>query len=330
MVIRGASIAHKRHPDVRFLLFGREQEIAKYLDKKNKLAAVCEIVHCDDVVSGEDKPSTALRQGRQSSMRKAIDAVKEGRAQGVVSAGNTGALMAMAKFVLKTIPGVDRPAIAAFFPTLKGETVMLDLGANVSCDAKNLIDFSIMGCGFARCVVGLEAPRFGLLNVGSEEQKGHEDLHEAAALIRASQSLSHCYHGFVEGNDIANGTVDVIVTDGFTGNVALKASEGTAKLITDYIRQTFRSSLLASLGYFLARGAIQKLRKRLDPRRYNGAIFLGLNGISVKSHGGADALGFANAIGVAIDMHEQGVIERLRQDFAAIAENGVGRKGASK
>jgi glycerol-3-phosphate acyltransferase PlsX len=225
---------------------------------------------------------------------------------------------------IKTIPGVDRPAIAAFFPTLKGETVMLDLGANVSCDAKNLIDFAIMGCGFARCVVGLEGPKFGLLNVGSEEQKGHEDLHEAAAYIRGSNELSRCYHGFVEGNDIANGTVDVIVTDGFTGNVALKASEGTAKLINDYIRRTFRSSLAASLGYFLARGAIQKLRKRLDPRRYNGAIFLGLNGIAVKSHGGADAFGFANAIGVAIDMHEQGVIERLRQDFAAIANGANG------
>ena len=317
MVLSGANIARERFPEVDFLLFGREPEIAPLLDKHPRLKAVATVIHTDDVVRSDEKPSIALRSGRNSSMRLAINAVRDGEAVGVVSAGNTGALMAMAKFVLKTLPGVSRPAIASFFPTMKGESVMLDLGANVSCDADNLLDFTVMGNAFARCVLGIHQPTYGLLNVGSEDIKGHEALQEAAAILRVAE-LPGTFQGFIEGDDIAKGTVDVIVTDGFTGNIALKTAEGTAKLINEYIRRTFRSSLMASMGYLLARPAMRKLRERVDPRRYNGAMFLGLNGITVKSHGGADALGFANAIGVAVDMQYHGVIEKIQTDFSIL------------
>lgn len=320
MVVRGAAIALERFPEIRFLMVGREREIAPLLKSKGRLQEVTTLRHTDDVVSSDAKPSVALRAGRQSSMRMAIDAVRDSEADCVVSAGNTGALMAMAKFVLKTLPGIDRPAIASFFPTLRGETVMLDLGANVQCDAQNLVDFTVMGNAFARSVLGLQDPTYGLLNVGSEEIKGHESLQEASAILRAS-NLPGRFLGFVEGDDIGKGTVDVIVTDGFTGNVALKTAEGTAKLINEYLRNTFRSSLLAGLGYLLARPAMRKLRKRVDPRAYNGAMFLGLNGIAVKSHGGTDALGFANAIGVAVDMHRHDIIEKIRSDLTLLDRN---------
>ncbi|MFQ5467234.1 MAG: phosphate acyltransferase PlsX [Kiloniellaceae bacterium] len=317
MVVRGASIARQRHPEVAFVMFGRAPEIEALLARQKRLEAVTTVVHTDDVVTSAEKPSIALRAGRKSSMRLAINAVRDGTADGVVSAGNTGALMAMAKFVLKTLPGVDRPAIAAFFPTLLGETLMLDLGANVVCNARNLVDFTVMGNAFARCVLGVLNPTYGLLNVGSEELKGHEALHEARAVLK-EVNLPGEFVGFVEGDDIAKGTVDVMVTDGFTGNIALKTAEGTAMLIAEYMRRTFRSSVIAGLGYVLARSAMRKLRKRLDPRQYNGAIFLGLNGIAVKSHGGTDALGFANAIDVAIDMKKYGIIEKTRADFSAL------------
>ena len=319
MVVRGANLARRRHPDVRFLMFGREGEVRPLLDRLKRLKAITTLVHTDDVVSSDEKPSVALRGGRNSSMRLAINAVHEGKADGVVSAGNTGALTAMAKFVLKTLPGVDRPAIAAFFPTLRGESLMLDLGANVSCDARNLVDFAVMGNAFARCVLGVQQPTYALLNVGSEDIKGHEALHEARSILR-DENLPGELRGFVEGDDIAKGTVDVIVTDGFTGNVALKSAEGTAMLVNEFTRRTFKSSILAGLGYLLARSAMGKLRKRLDPRRYNGAIFLGLNGITVKSHGGTDPLGFANAIGVAVDMRKYGIIEKTKADFAALVQ----------
>lgn len=320
MVVRGAGIALERFPEVRFLMFGREREVAPLLNGKKRLQAATELRHTDDVVGSDAKPSVALRGGRQSSMRLAIDAVHSGEADAVVSAGNTGALMAMAKFVLKTLPGINRPAIASFFPTLRGETVMLDLGANVQCDAENLVDFAVMGNAFARSVLGLKEPTYALLNVGSEEIKGHESLQEASAILRAS-NLPGRFLGFVEGDDIGKGTADVIVTDGFTGNVALKTAEGTAKLINEYLRHTFRSSLLAGLGYMLARPAMKKLRERVDPRGYNGAMFLGLNGIAVKSHGGTDALGFANAIGVAVDMQRHGIIEKIRSDLSLLDRN---------
>lgn len=318
MVVRGANIARQRHPQLSYLMFGRDSEIRPLLAKMSKLQEVTTIVHTEEVVRSDDKPAAALRSGRNSSMRLAINAVREGKADGLVSAGNTGAMMAMAKFVLKTLPGIDRPAIASHLPTIKGESVMLDLGANVHCDAGNLVDFAVMGTAFARTVLGVPEPTFGLLNVGSEETKGHEALHEASVILREA-SLPGQFQGFVEGDDITKGSVDVIVTDGFTGNVALKTAEGTAKLITEFMRRTFKSSMLAGIGYLLARPALNKLRQRVDPRRYNGAVFLGLNGIAVKSHGGTDAMGFANAIGVAVDLLEHDFIEETRRACEAVA-----------
>lgn len=317
MVLRGANLARKRYPQVDFVIFGREPEIAPVLERMKRLKQVAKLVHCEGVVSDAEKPSTALRSSRDSSMRRAIEAVRDGHAHGCVSAGNTGALMAMAKMILKTLPGIERPAIASFFPTLRGESVMLDLGANVQCDAKNLVDFAVLGNAFSRTVLGTIEPTTGLLNVGSEERKGHEALWDARARLERI-ALPGNFHGFVEGDDISKGTVDVIVTDGFTGNVALKTAEGTAKLISAYLQRTFKSSIFAQLGYLLARRSIQKLRRRTDPRRYNGAIILGLNGITVKSHGGTDAVGFANAIGVAVDMAREGLLDRIRNDLGKI------------
>lgn len=305
-----------RHPDldVRFLLFGRETEVAALVRRQKKLQSRVDVRDATDVVAGNTRPSVALRSGRNSSMRRAIDAVAAGEAHGVVSAGNTGALMAMAKFVLKTLPGVDRPAIASVFPTLRGRTVFLDLGANVDCTADNLFQFAVMGEVYARKVLGLARPTVGLLNVGAEDLKGNEAVKKAAAMLQES-ALMIDFHGFVEGDDIAMGTVDVIVTDGFTGNVSLKTAEGTAKLYTHLLRAAFSGSLLARLGSLLARPALSGVRSRVDPRRYNGAMFLGLNGVCVKSHGGTDALGFANAVGVAVQLVADGVNEGIKQDF---------------
>jgi glycerol-3-phosphate acyltransferase PlsX len=329
MVIRGADIARQRFPHVHFLFFGDEARLQPMLDKLPALKGVSSIRHAETEVKMDDKPSQALRSGRGSSMRLAIDAVHKGEAAAIVSAGNTGALMAMAKFVLKTLPGIDRPAIASFFPTIRSESVMLDLGANVQCDASNLVQFAVMGNVFARTVLGVREPTTALLNVGTEEQKGHEEVRVAAQILREVQ-LPGTFQGFIEGDDIARGTVDVVVTDGFTGNIALKTIEGTVKLYGSFLRQSFKSSWLAGLGYLLARPALNALRARIDPRRYNGAILMGLNGICVKSHGGTDAFGFANAIGVAVDMVTNGTIEKMKQDFAQVmATPGASETAAS-
>jgi phosphate acyltransferase len=319
MVLRGADLALKRAPGLRFSIFGAEGAIVPLLAKLPSLAAAATVHHTSEVVSGDAKPSLALRTGRRSSMRLAIDAVAEGRAEGIVSAGNTGALMALAKFVLKTLPGIDRPAIASFFPTQRGESVMLDLGANVDCDADNLVQFALMGDVFARTVLGLVEPTVGLLNVGSEDLKGNDVVRRAGARLRGAMTPIRFY-GFVEGDDIAAGTVDVVVTDGFTGNIAVKTAEGTARLFREFLEEAFRHSLPARVGYLLARGALRRLRMRIDPRRYNGAIFLGLNGIVVKSHGSTDALGFANAIGVAVDMMTNCCLEKIRSDLDRLSK----------
>jgi phosphate acyltransferase len=316
MVVRGADIARRRFPQCKFLFFGDEAKVRPLLDSLPELKKISTLRHTVSVVTMDDKPSQALRSGRGSSMRLSIDAVHNGEADAIVSAGNTGALMAMAKFVLKTMPGIDRPAIASFFPTLRSESVMLDLGANVQCDADNLVQFAVMGNVFARTVLGVREPTVGLLNVGSEELKGHDAVKVAHGILRQATGLPGKFVGFVEGDDITRGAVDVIVTDGFTGNIALKSIEGAVKLYSHFLRQTFKSSWMAGLGYLLARPAMNALRARVDPRRYNGAIFMGLNGVCVKSHGGTDAFGFANAIGVAVDMLTNGTIEKMRHDFA--------------
>lgn len=329
MVIKGAEIARVRHPDLRFLLFGDEARIAPLLAKLPKLQAVVEVRHTDVVVTNDAKPSVALRTGKGSSMRLAIDAVAAGQAQCVVSAGNTGALMVMAKLVLKALPGIDRPAIASLFPTRRGESVMLDLGANVDCRPENLVQFAIMGGIFARAVLGVLKPSIGLLNIGAESLKGNEMVRETAARLQ-ELDLPGDYHGFVEGNDIPAGTVDVIVTDGFTGNVALKTAEGVARLYASWLRQTFRSSIFARIGYLLAHNAFQKLRQRADPRNYNGAMFLGLRGICVKSHGGTDAKGFAHAIDGAVDLVKNGFNEKVKEELQKFdIESKIGSNGES-
>lgn len=301
IVVAGANIARRRHPDVKFLLFGDEAEVTALVSKQRGLEEFVDVRHAAEKVEADDKPSQIVRSGQETSMWKAIASVKDGDANGVVSAGNTGALLAMAMLLLRRLDGIDRPAIASFFPTLRGETVMLDLGANIRCDTRNLVEFAIMGEVFARTILGIEDPTIGLLNVGEEETKGNDALKDAAALLR-DLDLPGEFVGFVEGDDIPSGAVDVVVTDGFTGNVALKTAEGTAKLINSYVRETFRNSFWAKIGYLFAKRSFDKLRSRSDPRRYNGAMFLGLNGVCVKSHGGTDAIGFATAIGVAIDM----------------------------
>lgn len=322
VVVEGIGLALQRVPDVRFLLYGREEQLVPLLDRHHRVKMVTEVRDTQEVVSSAAKPSAALRTGRNSSMRRSIDAVAAGEADGIVSAGNTGALMAMAKFVLKTLPGVDRPAIATVFPTLRGRLVMLDLGANVECNANNLVQFAVMGEVFARTVLGLEKPSVGILNVGAEGLKGNDAVKKAAAILQDS-SLSIRFYGFVEGDDIAAGTVDVIVTDGFTGNIALKTIEGTSRLLKEFLKTALSSSPRARLGALLARPALRAMQARVDPRHYDGAMFLGLNGVCVKSHGGTDALGFSNAIRVAAELIADGVNEGIKQDFAYLGAGGA-------
>ncbi len=318
MVVGGLDIAVERHPAAAFLLVGDEARLAPLLAGHPRAARACTVRHAPEAIGNDMKPSAAVRV-RQSSMRVAIDAVAEGEAAGVVTAGNSGALLALAKIVLKTMPGIDRPAMAATGPSAAGDVVMLDLGANLTCDARNLVEFAVMGDVFARTVFGLPAPTIGLLNVGSEEQKGIESIRQAADVLRESH-IGPQFYGFVEGHDIAAGTTDVIVTDGFTGNVALKTGEGALKLIGGLLRQVFTSSLSGRLGYLLVRSSLDRLGEWLDPRRYNGAVMLGLNGVVVKSHGGTDAKGFAHAVDVAMDMVVHGFNDRIREGLERIVE----------
>ena len=317
VVIDGLELAAERHPGARFLLVGDEARVGGALALRKRAAKVCSLRHAPEVISGDLKPTVALRM-RGSSMRIAIDAVAAGEAAGIVSAGNTGALMALAKIIIKTMPEIDRPALAAIGPSARGDVVLLDLGANVQCNARNLVEFAIMGDAFARVALGLTMPSIGLLNVGSEELKGDDRVRAAAEILRDSH-VGAQFRGFIEGHDITAGTVDVVVTDGFTGNVALKTGEGALKLMRDLLRQVFTSSVPARLGYLLARPALDRLREWMDPRRYNGAILLGLNGVVVKSHGGTDALGFAHAVDVAMDMVTHGYNDRIRDGFDRLA-----------
>lgn len=318
VVAAGAAIALERlGGGVRFLLHGDESRIRAELDKWPAAAAVTDIRHTDQVIASDDKPAQALRRGKGSSLWNAVEAVKAGDAQAALSAGNTGALMAISKLLLRMVSSeLDRPAIVASWPTLRGVTAVLDVGANVSCDAGQLVEFAIMGEAFHCAVHGSRNPTVGLLNVGSEEQKGHEEVREAHRLLRET-ALPIDYKGFVEGDDIAKGTVDVIVTDGFSGNVALKTAEGMARFFTTVMKDTFTSSLRARLGAAIAMPALKKMRARMDPSSVNGGPLLGLNGIVVKSHGGADAAGFANAIVIAANM--------ARSDYARQIEGNMKR-----
>jgi glycerol-3-phosphate acyltransferase PlsX len=306
-----------RHPAVRFILHGDEALLKPLLAKRAKLGSRTEIRHSAERVRMEEKPGQALRRGRNTSMWRAIESVAKKEAQVAISAGNTGALMAMAMFQMGVLDGLDRPAIAALWPTKRGQTVVLDVGANVASDAQQLVDFAVMGEAFARAILGLERPSVGLLNVGAEDVKGNEEVRGAAQILRAADlPIEFC--GFVEGDDISEGTVDVVVTDGFTGNIALKTAEGTAKLVTHFLRSALRRSLLSRLGALLATGALKTVRRKLDPRAANGGIFLGLNGVVVKSHGSTDALGFASALDMAVDMARAEVISKIVADRAAL------------
>ncbi len=317
-VIDGCEIARVRHPKVRFLLHGPEARLKTFLAEKNLLLAASEIRDTPDVVGMHDKPSQALRRGRQTSMWRTLDSVRHQEADVAISAGNTGALMAMAKFQLRPMPGIVRPAIAAIWPTLRGQSVVLDVGANIGADVRQLVDFAVMGGAFARVVFGLVRPTVGLLNIGVEEMKGNEAVKSAAIALREATALPIDFRGFVEGDDISAGTVDVVVTDGFTGNIALKTAEGTAKLVGGYLRQALSRSLLSKIGAVLAGGAFKVLRTKMDPRSVNGGVFLGLNGVVVKSHGGTDGVGFASAVDLAVEMAAGGVPRRIAEDLAAI------------
>ncbi len=316
VVIPAAAIALVRHPAMRFILAGDRSQIEPELDKYPELAERSEVVHTDVAVAMEEKPSQALRRGRwKSSMWLAIQAVRDGKADALVSAGNTGALMAMSKFCLKTIKGIDRPAIAAIWPTVDAECIVLDVGANVGAQSHQLVEFALMGAVMARALLGMEKPTIGLLNIGVEEVKGVEEIRDAAAVLKEAP-LPIRYHGFIEGDDIGHGAVDVVVTDGYTGNIALKTAEGTAKQIGEYLRAAMGRSFLSRLGAILAQGAFRALKEKMDPRQLNGGIFLGLNGIAVKSHGGTDATGFASAVDLAYEMASSGAVERLGSDIA--------------
>jgi glycerol-3-phosphate acyltransferase PlsX len=303
VVVPGAALALEQHPDSTFILFGDRTKIEPLLAAHPKLQADARLVHTDVAIRMDDKPSQALRNGRwKSSMWLAIDAVKKGEADVAISAGNTGALMAMAKFNLRMLPGIERPAIAGQWPTLRGSSIVLDLGASIGADAESLVDMAVMGSAMARILHQIDRPTVGLLNIGVEEVKGLEPVREAGRILR-EEPLPHIdYVGFVEGDDIGKGKADVVVTEGFAGNIALKTAEGTARQFAEYLRGAISQSLLSKIGYLLARPAFRMLRDKMDPRKSNGGVFLGLNGVVIKSHGGTDPEGFAAAIGMGYDM----------------------------
>ena len=330
VIIEGADIAHVRHPEVRYLIYGDEAKIRVELEKFPRVDAACTVIHTEVAIGMDDKPSQALRRGRKtSSMWQAIWAVREGEAQAAVSAGNTGALMAMAKVILKTMPSIVRPALAAILPTMRGESVMLDCGATIGPDEQQFVQFAVMGEAYARVLFGIEKPTVGILNIGEEEVKGTESVKAAAQALRDADLPMH-FHGFIEGDDIAKGTVDVVVTDGFTGNVALKTAEGTARLIGEYLREAMSRTIFTKLGSVLAQTAFNMLRARLDPNVHNGGLFMGLNGLVVKSHGSANAAGIASAIDLAVDVASADLVEKIAADLATMGDFSSAKGAAEK
>ena len=315
VVVPGAALSLERQPALNFIFYGQQSRIEAALALHPTLQSKSRVVHTDLVIAMDEKPSQALRRGKGSSMWLPLEAVKSGEADAALSAGNTGALMAIAKLVLRPIPGIDRPAIAALWPTVKSECIMLDAGANIGATAAQLAIYSLMGAAMARAVFHIERPSVGLLNVGTEEMKGNEDVRAAHALLKSVDALPLEYKGFIEGDQIGQGAVDVVVVEGFAGNIALKTAEGTARQIGTYLKAAMTSSLMSKIGAFLARGGFSVLKEKMDPRRVNGGTFLGLNGIAVKSHGGADAFGFASAVDLAYEMADSGLIPRLAADI---------------
>ena len=320
VTLAGVALARRQWPGLTFLLVGDEAAIRTGLEKHPNLAAASTVVHAPEAIDGSEKAAQAIRRAKTTSMGIAIDAVKQREAGAAVSAGNTGALMAMAKLALRTMPGIDRPALAALLPTLgDNDVVMLDLGANTECDARNLVEFAVMGAAYSRTALGIERPRVSLLNIGTEDQKGTEEIREAATKLRDATHLHMDFQGFIEGDKLSRGHSDVIVCDGFSGNIALKTLEGTARFVTDLLRRAFTSSLRSKFGFLVSRPATELMRHHLDPNNHNGAVFLGLNGVVVKSHGSANDKGIANAIGVAARLVANDLARRIAEDLEKVA-----------
>jgi len=315
-IIAGVDRARRKDSSLQFIIFGDENAVREELSKHDKLTQAVTICHTPESIAASEKPSQAIRRAKTTSMGVAINAVKDGQADAAVSGGNTGALMAMSKLALRTMPGIDRPALAALLPSLgDSDLVMLDLGANTECDAQNLVQFAVMGSAYARTVLGVQKPRVKMLNIGTEELKGTDELKEAAALLRDADYLAFRFDGFTEGDQLSRGNVDVVVTDGFSGNIALKTAEGTARFVTDLLRRAFKSSFRSKAGFALSKPALNLLKHHLDPNNHNGAVFLGLNGLVVKSHGGANPKGVANAIAVAASMVRNDIIRKIGDDL---------------
>jgi glycerol-3-phosphate acyltransferase PlsX len=315
-MIAGASRALRKDSSLRFTFYGDERQVRDEIGRHSNLRSDVTIIHSPEAIHPTEKPSQAIRRARTTSMGMAINAVKEEKADAALSGGNTGALMAMSKLALRTMPGIDRPALAALLPTLgENDVIMLDLGANTECDAQNLVQFAVMGSAYARCVLGISEPRVKLLNIGTEELKGTDELKAAAALLREADYLPLRFDGFTEGDQLSRGEVDVVVTDGFSGNIALKTAEGTARFVTDLLRRAFTSSLRSKAGFALSRPALNLLKVHLDPNNHNGAVFLGLNGLVVKSHGGANPKGVANAIRVTASMVRNNITRKIGEDL---------------
>ncbi|WP_137151607.1 phosphate acyltransferase PlsX [Devosia sp. FKR38] len=311
-VIHGAYLLLKERKNARFIFHGRQDDIAPLIEDYPALKAASSVRHCDVVIAMDEKPSQALRKGRgTSSMWMAIQAVKDGEADVAISGGNTGALMAMATFCLRPMEGISRPGIAAIWPTLRSDIVVLDMGATIGADAQQLVDYAILGSALARCLFDDQSPTVGLLNVGTEEVKGLESIKEAGRILTEASGAGFTYHGFVEGDDIGKGTVDVVVTEGFVGNIALKTAEGTARQVANYLRSALKSSLMSRIGALFAMSALNALRRRMDPRTLNGGVFMGLNGIVIKSHGGTDEIGYKSALSLAYEMARSRLIDKI-------------------
>jgi phosphate acyltransferase len=321
VMLAGAALAVVRFPKLRLKLVGREDEISAALAHHPKLAGKCDIIHVQDVIAGEDRPSQAIRRAKTTSMGVCVDLVKQKAVDAAVSAGNTGALMAISKLSLRTMSGIDRPALAALLPTFGvNDVVMLDLGANTECDPRNLVEFAIMGAAYARAAMDLPVPRVSLLNIGTEDMKGTDEIREAANVLRDAKHLHMNFQGFVEGDKLSRGETDVIVCDGFSGNIALKTIEGTARFVTDLLRRAFTSSIRSKFGFLISKPATELMRHHLDPNNHNGAVFLGLNGVVVKSHGSANAKGVANAISLAAKLAASKLNDRIADDLAQISK----------
>ena len=319
VMLAGSALALQRWPELSFDLVGDAAQIEAALAKDTFLAAASSVIAAKTTVSASETTSQAIRSAKSTSMGIAIDRVKQGHAGGAVSAGDTRALLAIAKLALRTMPGIDRPALAALLPSLgDNDFVMLDLGANTDCSARNLIEFAVMGAAYSRTALGVERPRVSLLNIGTEAMKGTDAIREAAAQLREASHLHLSFEGFIEGDKISRGLTDVVVCDGFSGNIALKTLEGTARFVTDLLRRAFTSSARSKLGFLISRPATELLRHHLDPNNHNGAVFLGLNGVIVKSHGSATPGGVANAIGVAAKLVAQDITRRITEDLAII------------